>query len=223
VRSLRSPAVVGALLLDFDQTLVDSHGATDWCGALRELAARFGPLPIPAVAGCALQTVGVLAAERDPARWAAMSELVEGYELAGAAGSTLMPHVPALLAGTLHLPKAIVTSGSAASARAVLARLGVSVEAVVGRSPGLAMKPAPGQVQEALRLLGVSPGQAVMAGDSVWDEAAARAAGVRFIGLANGRPRPGFDPATTVVEDLRGLLDLLTHGDCSPGPIGGLA
>jgi len=138
-----------------------------------------------------------------------MSQIVEGYELIGAAGSTLMPCAPALLAGTRHLPKAIVTSGSAAAARAVLARLGVPVEAVVGRNPALAMKPAPGQVLEALRLLGVGPGEAIMAGDGVRDEVAARATGVRFVGIANGRPAAGFDPATTAVENLRGLLGAL--------------
>lgn len=62
---------------------------------------------------------------------------------------------------------------------------------------------------EALRLLGVGPGEAIMAGDGVWDEVAARATGVRFVGIANGRPAAGFDPATTVVENLRGLLGAL--------------
>ncbi len=43
--------------------------------------------------------------------------------------------------------------------------------------------------------------EAVMVGDGAWDEAAARAAGVRFLGLRNGRADPGFD-GSPVVEDL---------------------
>lgn len=150
--SQRSSSVAPVLLLDFDQTLIDSQRSIDWCAALRELEARFGPLAVPKADGCALQTVGVLAAQSDATRWRAMSQVVEGYELAGAAGSTLMPHAPALLAATRRLPKAIVTSGSAA---------------------------------------------------------AARAAGIRFVGITNGRPGAGFDPTTTVVDDLRGLLEVL--------------
>lgn len=84
--SLRSPAVIAALLLDFDQTLIDSNGSTDWWAARQELAARFGPLGIPPVDGCARQAVGVLAPERGLARWTTMSRTVEGYELIGAPG-----------------------------------------------------------------------------------------------------------------------------------------
>ena len=46
---------------------------------------------------------------------------------------------------------------------------------------------------KALELLGAQPDEAVMVGDSEWDEEAALNAGVRrFIGVTNGRERHGF-------------------------------
>jgi HAD superfamily hydrolase (TIGR01549 family) len=201
-----------ALLLDFDQTLVDTHGGTDWCGALADLRSRFGPLQVPSLESCALRVIAVLVAEADPDRWAAMSASVEAYELVGATRATLMPYGERLLQAARHLPKGIVTSGTAATVQAALARLGISVGTVVGRERGVGMKPAPDQVLAALQRLGVAPGEALMAGDSPWDEEAARAAGVRFVGIGNGRDAPGFAPGTAVARDLGELADLLASG-----------
>jgi HAD superfamily hydrolase (TIGR01509 family) len=47
-------------------------------------------------------------------------------------------------------------------------------------------KPAPDLVQVALDKAGVSPGQAVFVGDTVWDVHACQQAGVRCIGLLSG-------------------------------------
>jgi HAD superfamily hydrolase (TIGR01509 family) len=47
-------------------------------------------------------------------------------------------------------------------------------------------KPAPDLLQAALARVGVAPERAMLVGDAVWDGEAARAAGVRFVGLTCG-------------------------------------
>jgi phosphoglycolate phosphatase-like HAD superfamily hydrolase len=47
-------------------------------------------------------------------------------------------------------------------------------------------KPDPDSISIAVRKLGLKPAQCVMVGDTPYDAAAARAAGVRFIGLRCG-------------------------------------
>ena len=77
-------------------------------------------------------------------------------------------------------------------------------------------KPHPEPVRQALDKAGLSPGEAIMVGDSVWDAIAARAAKVTCVGLRSG----GIDSASleeagaqAVYKDCR---DLLYHLDDSP-------
>ncbi len=133
--------------------------------------------------------------------WTACSDAVERWELAGAPRSEPMPGLAAFLNAVRGTPVAIVTLVGPRACRSVLERHGIAVDAEVARAPDLRPKPSRDQVERALQALGVPAGEAVMVGDGAWDEAAARAAGVRFLGLRNGREDPGFD-GSPVVEDL---------------------
>lgn len=121
-----------------------------------------------------------------------------------------MPGLEAFLAAIEGRPRAIVTLCGPRSTSRVCDRFDVHADAVVTRSPELRIKPAPDQVDEALRALGVAPGDAIMIGDSSWDEGAAHAAGVRFVGISNGRPTKQFTAATPVVANLLEALPLLS-------------
>ena len=59
-------------------------------------------------------------------------------------------------------------------------------QVVLGGDSLATRKPDPGPVLEALRRLGVSPGQALMVGDSPMDIHAARSAGVRVAAVTYG-------------------------------------
>jgi phosphoglycolate phosphatase/AHBA synthesis associated protein len=82
-----------------------------------------------------------------------------------------------------RVPTALVTNTPSPLARAILAHAGLELDRVVGGTDVAHAKPAPDMVLHACELLAVRPGQAALVGDSDYDRAAARAAGVRFIGF----------------------------------------
>lgn len=87
----------------------------------------------------------------------------------------------------------MVSNNSAAAVEACLERHGLSpfVAAVAGRAgPDPArLKPSPEPVLRAMRALGAEPAESLMVGDSPFDIAAARAAGVPAVGYVC---RPGL-------------------------------
>jgi len=200
--------VVRALLLDLDKTLVNVEDHVDYCAALataRE-AASVSEVEVrvpPTTWGrCAHQAMELLVAlSGDERRWLDASDAIERWELEGAPRSVAMPGLRPFLEATAGLPIAIVTLLGPRATRAVVDHHGIAARALVPREPHLRPKPAADQVREALRRLGMDATDALMIGDSSWDEAAARAAGVRFLGLRNGRAGPGFS-GSPVVEGL---------------------
>lgn len=95
----------------------------------------------------------------------------------------------------------VITNTPAALARAILARAGLAVDFVVGGTDVPEPKPAPDMVLRACQLARVAPEAALVVGDSSYDRAAARAAGVRFAGLE-------LEGGTTLAR-LRDVLDLV--------------
>lgn len=198
-----------AWLFDLDKTLVNVEEGVDYCAALEAVRGRF-----PEVAGdphlppvdftrCAVQVLSVLVAlSGDPQAFARASELVERFELEGVQRSVPMPGLQAIWGARGGRRTAVVTLLGPRAARAVLRRHGLEPDCLVAREAGLRMKPAPDTVLRALELLGVGPQEAVLVGDSKWDELAARAAGVAFVGLTWDRPDPGFHPRTPVARSL---------------------
>jgi HAD superfamily hydrolase (TIGR01509 family) len=207
---MSSPAV----LLDLDRTLVDVETHVDYAAAVRDLAAA--DLLAPAAGttrdtswGTAtVQAMDALVALADDDRWARASELVARHEVVAVDRARPMPGLRPFLEAVAGAPTAVVTLLSDAATTRVLAAHDIRVDVVVARRPGLRPKPAPDQVVAALEGLGVAATEAIMLGDSERDEAAARGAGVRFIGLTNGRRESRFT-SDSVVADLRGAIALL--------------
>lgn len=83
------------------------------------------------------------------------------------------------------LRRAVVTNTVQALARSLLEKAGLAslVEVVSTADQVPRAKPAPDLVEHALRGLGLRPGDAWMVGDSRFDQGAARAAGVWFVGM----------------------------------------
>ncbi|HZT44434.1 MAG TPA: HAD family hydrolase [Chthonomonadaceae bacterium] len=99
------------------------------------------------------------------------------------------------------LATAIVTNTPRPLAEKLLRRAEIDPDVLVGGTDVPNGKPAPDMVLLACEKLGVTPDEALMIGDTVYDRDAARAAGVRFVGLGI----PGDD----TLERLEDLLLLI--------------
>lgn len=79
----------------------------------------------------------------------------------------------------------VCTSNSGEVAVKVLEKLGASLffDSVIGRTPGMLMKPHPDQVLACFREMGVDPRDGVMIGDSHNDVLAGKAAGAKAIAI----------------------------------------
>jgi len=73
------------------------------------------------------------------------------------------------------------------------------VDVTVGPGDGLRSKPEPDIIAHACEALGVSPARVILVGDSVFDEKAAKAAGVRFLGFRT----PGKGSVQSLPDVLR--------------------
>jgi phosphoglycolate phosphatase len=195
-----------ALLLDLDRTLVDIESHVDYCAALADLHERF-TLPkgraTPDTTGwgrCTIDVIRFLVALAGSPEYAAASGLVAEYELAGAAHAQPMPGLVEFLEAIAGVPRAVVTLCGPEATALVLAEQGIAADAVVPRRPDLRPKPYPDQAEAALAALGVARDEAVVIGDSAWDLEMARAAGVPFIGVTNGRETAEFAGVPTAAD-----------------------
>ncbi|MFN3284786.1 MAG: HAD family hydrolase [bacterium] len=202
-------------LFDLDKTLVNVEDGVDYCAALWALREQFPQaskkegLPPVEFTRCAVEVLSILEGLfGDPSRWQLASDTVEAYELAGAARSTPMPGLESLRRLRDRRPWGVVTLLGPRAAQEVLRRHGLQPDCLVARQPDVRMKPAPDPVLRALQLLEARPEEAVLVGDSTWDQHSARAAGVAFVGLTWGRQHP-FRPGTRVARDLEEVMRLL--------------
>lgn len=203
-----------AILFDLDRTLVDVQSFSDYRGALARVEAEIStwqepPTPPSGWDGPTQRAMGVLLALWGDPRWGRISALIDEVEAAGVARSVAMPGLAEALRLSASMPRAVVTLLTASVAREALAHHGIELDHVVGRQPDLAAKPAGDMLVAAAARLGVDPGEATMIGDSPWDEAAADAAGCRFVGIdTNGRAvfGPGARVVATVADAVRVAL-----------------
>jgi len=200
------------LLLDLDRTLVDVQSFTDYERALADLRERFGELPGAATPEtywrpATVRAMAVLVALIGDARWQEASDLIESHEMAAVVSSTAMAGLGSFLEATRNMPKAVVTLMGPSAARATLDRHGIGADGLVGRRADLRPKPAADQLLAGALLLDVEPAACVMVGDSTWDRDAARAAGMRFVGVG----RADFEDDTLVADDLGGVVELLRN------------
>jgi phosphoglycolate phosphatase len=119
--------------------------------------------------------------------------------------------LPALLGNLRAMGQRIglATNDAEAPARAHLARAGVidHFDVVLGYDSGHGGKPAPGQLLAFGHLTGLLPAACVMVGDSTHDLAAARAAGMRAVGVLTG-PAGAADLAPLADVILPSVADL---------------
>lgn len=101
----------------------------------------------------------------------------------------LRPFLTGLRGADLRL--GVVTNDAEAPARAHLekARITELFDFIAGFDSGYGAKPAPGQLLAFAQALSLHPAQIVMVGDSLHDLMAARAAGMRAIGVLTGLAR----------------------------------
>jgi len=184
-----------AVLFDLDGTLVSSE--LDFDRIRREAGIEGVPI---------LEYM----AQAPPERRREIAEILERHEAEAAACCAPADGVREVLdwLRTHRIGSAIITRNSRRSAETVMRRLGLPVEAVVAREDA-APKPSPEPVLRACRALGVSPAEALMVGDFIFDIQAGRAAGARTALLRlPGRNYDGVE-SDFVVESLRELIPLL--------------
>lgn len=108
---------------------------------------------------------------------------------------------------------AVTTNNSPRAARSYLESRGIAgcfAPHLYGRTEQLHhLKPDPHCLNRALNAMGAAPGAALMIGDSLTDLAAAREAGVPFLGFARGEDREKHLRAAGAVHVVRSLEPLL--------------
>lgn len=213
--------MLSAVLFDFDLTLADSSaGATDCANfALRALGFReveqdvvrpIIGLPLPLV-------FKALSGSNDPAMARSFAlRFIERADQVMAQLTLPFPSVPAVLTALRdrQLKLAIVSTKFRYRIVDILARANVLslVDVIVGGEDVNAPKPDPTGIVTALDWLHIEPTQAIYVGDHVVDGAAARAAGLRFVGVLTGStPRAALEAegAVAVISSLDALEGLL--------------
>jgi phosphoglycolate phosphatase len=191
------------VLFDLDGTLVDS--LPDIAGALNHalIAAHLAPLPLDVVRGLVGEGVRRLvdkalvvqgATDRDAA--ALTDEVVAYYAERPCVQTRLYPGMEETLAELRRRGArlAVLTNKMGAVARALLATLNLSFDAIVGDGDGHARKPAPDAALALFARFGVSPERALMVGDGLPDLALARAAGCHVAAVTWGyTDRPALE------------------------------
>jgi len=183
------------LVFDLDGTLI--HLDVDWDDVRARL--DLGTEKV----GAAIQRL-LLAGRHD------LLAVVTECEVAALGDRTVAPDVAAALERlATRYDLAVCTRNTRLVAERALAGLAGRV-AVVGREDVRRLKPDPEGVRLLLTRHGVAPAHAALVGDTFHDVAAAHAAGMRSIVVANERLAFRPDGADLYVEDLPALDTLLT-------------
>lgn len=212
--------IEGALLFDFDGTLVDASEAIyeAFSGVLRENA-----LPVLTRTQVAAMVGLPLRDMFGQVQRQASSQQIECYVQQyrrlffpiSRGRSRLLPGSREVLAHFSSRRKlAIATSRRSDGALHILDGYGLShfFSAVVGSEQVKRLKPDPEAIVLALEHLEVDSGVAVMVGDTTHDVAAGTAAGVLTVGVTTGpfgRSELQAAGATWVIDSLSELVDLL--------------
>ncbi|MET8900584.1 MULTISPECIES: HAD-IA family hydrolase [unclassified Streptomyces] len=191
-----------ALLLDMDGTLVNSDAAVErvW----RRWADRNGldgDEVLKVVHGRqGYASMALLLPDRPMEQNHADNARMLAEETADTEGVVAIPGAQEFLASLRGLPHALVTSADVALSTARMAAAGLAQPdvRVTAESVG-ASKPDPEGFLKGAAELGIAPEDCVAFEDSGAGIAAARAAGMRVVGVG---PRAGFHGPDVVVEDL---------------------
>ncbi|KOX29884.1 MULTISPECIES: HAD family hydrolase [Streptomyces] len=191
-----------ALLLDMDGTLVNSDAAVErvW----RRWADRHGldgDEVMKVVHGRqGYASMALLLPDRPMEQNHADNARMLAEETADTEGVVAIPGAPEFLASLRGLPHALVTSADVALSTARMAAAGLAQPdvRVTAESVG-ASKPDPEGFLKGAAELGVDPADCIAFEDSGAGITAARAAGMRVVGVG---PRAGLHGPDVVVEDL---------------------
>ena len=192
------------MLFDLDGVLVDSYEV--WFRLVNRTARHFGVAEVPRelFRDCWGQGIQQDLVRFYPGR--AIGEVEAFYDahfMDHAEHLCVEPDAGAVLARLQQrgIATALITNTPAGLAREILTHARLEIAVVVGGTDVARPKPAPDMVLRACELLSAAAAEALVVGDTDNDEAAARAAGVRFAGL-------GIRGDDTL-ERLAQLLDLV--------------
>jgi len=193
-----------AILFDLDGVLIDSYEV--WRHLVSATAVAFGYAPIPREVFHQTWGQGIRAdIERffPSATLEAVEAFYDAHFLDHLEHLTIFPEGKTVLQRVHEagLATAIVTNTPRPLAEMLVRRAGLTPDTLVGGTDVPQGKPAPDMVLLACRQLRVTPDEALMVGDTVYDRDAARTAGVRFAGLGI----PGDD----TLERLEDLMELI--------------
>ena len=209
------PLAPAAVLFDLDGVLADSTAAVErhWV----DFAERHGLDPAAVLAGAhgrrSVDHVADLLAGAPAEFIAGENVRFERLEVEENEGVTVLPGAAALWAA-LDAARpgarvAVVTSGTAALARARLGIAGLAVpEVLVSAEDVGAGKPDPQGYVQAANRLAVSPSECLVVEDSAAGVQAGRAAGTRVLGLLTTHAAADLAGADYVAEDLSAVLAL---------------
>jgi mannitol-1-/sugar-/sorbitol-6-phosphatase len=191
-----------AILFDLDGVLCDSTGAVDreW----REWARRKG-VDAEAVMAIAhgVRTIEVIRRVAPHLDAEAEADAIENDEASDQAGVSVMPGAAELLRSIPPGRWAVVTSGSRLLASARLPFCGLPVPEVLVTSDDVANgKPHPEPYLKGVQRLGFDPADCLVIEDAPAGIQAARAAGMKVIGITSTYPAEALVQADAVIARL---------------------
>lgn len=151
------------------------------------------------------------------------SDITERFELEAAASTSLLPGVVNALKAlkTMGLKVGLCTINSERSTNRILERFHIAAlfDAVTSRNQVRHVKPDPEHLEASLKILGVSPEESVVIGDSKVDMQCAKELNAVAVGLPSGVStaeqlmHSGADYIVTSMDDLPTLLSRLRNGE----------
>jgi HAD superfamily hydrolase (TIGR01509 family) len=185
---------VRAVLFDLDGVLVDSHEA--WWAVVNDAARAFGVPEVDRARFSSIWGQGISADVENLYPGRTHEDVEAAYEEAFSRHGheiRVNPEGPTVVRDlrSMEVRSACVTNTQIGLARAILRAAGLDglFDDVRGMAKGVREKPAPDLLLAALDAVGVAPADALMVGDTRYDEEAARAAGTAYLhyDLRDGR------------------------------------
>jgi phosphoglycolate phosphatase len=139
---------------------------------------------------------------------------LKSLELEASKGKDVFPYTRDLLKGLREkkIKTGIITRTCRDVLKQVFPDMDEYIHAAVTREDIREVKPDPAHVRAALRLLGVTPDEAMMVGDHPTDIQAGRALNVQTVGVLSGRTNvQAFREAgaTFIFDDIRGIMSIV--------------
>lgn len=205
------------IIFDLDGTLVDT--SPDIAKALNHAVEPYGAGPFSGAETAALVGEGTarlvekaLGPERAGAGEEALCRFLDYYSAHLVEDSRVYPGVAETLDSLGPVKKAVLSNKDEAPSRRLLEELGLAgyFDLVAGSDSAAEKKPSALPVENVLRSLSVSPGEALMVGDSDYDVQAAHGAGVRAVAVTYGYRGPeALRDANHMIDHMAALLPLL--------------